>query len=76
MTIVAVGPQCWGSGKDKATAVRLCFKQCPYRSYKKQSDMPFNLYDASEDWEVFDDGTIKAKTLTKLEEYRPAKTEA
>lgn len=66
--IVVVGPQCWGSGRTLQQAVAKCRNNWP--SFYRSEGMPYNAYEASEDFQVDDMGTITAQSLKKIREVR------
>lgn len=68
MVYVVVGPNCYGSGDTLSEAIMYAKSNWYGRGSEK---MPYNAYEASDDWDVDHTGTISATTLNKLEEYRP-----
>lgn len=68
MPIVVVGPRCWGAGKTLQAALAKARQNYP--TYGGSNPMPYNAYEASEDFEVDGMGTISARELKRIREVR------
>lgn len=71
MKIVVVGPNCWGAGDSLRQAVgkaRINWPRWAGRNY--EAGMPYNAYEASDDFEVDPFGAISASSLKRIREVR------
>lgn len=71
MEFVVVGPYCYGSGRTVLQALSSALDNYPqFARVRNYSEMNFNLYEASEDWDIDHTGDIFASSLIKLAEHR------
>lgn len=74
MKIVVVGPNCWGAGDSLRSALgkaRMNYPSWYFASPGSPSGgMPYNAYEASEDFSVDGHGRIEAKSLKRIREVR------
>lgn len=69
MKIVVIGPHCWGAGDTLRQALGKA--RINYPSHMaREGGMPYNAYEASDDFEVDAMGTISASALKRTREVR------
>jgi hypothetical protein len=69
MKIVVVGPNCWGAGDSLRSALGKA--RINYPSFSRGANaMPYNAYEASDDFDVDHMGRIAAKSLKRVREVR------
>lgn len=69
--IVVVGPNCWGAGKSMRQAVAKARINFPAGLMKDRSGrMPYNAYEASDDFDVGPSGTITGSRIKRIREVR------